>query len=81
MTGPDLRAALRDLGLTQAEFASLTGECRETISNRVTGKPGYPIPRYVETMIRLVRGESLDALLHEVKPAARRLGPAAASPR
>lgn len=65
MTGTELRAALRDLGLTQAEFASLTGEHRATISNRVRGRKGYPIPQSVETIVRLAQGYSLDELLRD----------------
>lgn len=66
MSGPELRAALLALGLSQSQFAALTGNARQTISSRLNGDPRYPPKRSDETIIRLARGESLAALLRDI---------------
>ena len=66
MTPIELRSARLALGLTQAEFARLSGQRRETVSNKERGNPRYPIQQSDETIIRLARGENLDALLREL---------------
>jgi hypothetical protein len=55
MTGPELRAALDELGLTQGQFAELTGEHRVTISSRIREVKGYQIPARVVLIIGLLR--------------------------
>jgi transcriptional regulator with XRE-family HTH domain len=55
MTGDELRRALNDLGMSQAEFAELAGDHPSTVSNRVRSVKGYPIPKHVETIIALLR--------------------------
>jgi transcriptional regulator with XRE-family HTH domain len=46
MTGPDLRAARKQLGYTRAELADALDLVQETIADYETGK--RPIPRTVE---------------------------------
>jgi transcriptional regulator with XRE-family HTH domain len=63
----DLRAALRDLNLTRAEFADLCGVERETVYRwlREPGTKGaLPVPGYVETIIEQQR--RIDALKDEI---------------
>jgi predicted transcriptional regulator len=55
MTGPDLRAALAELGLTGYAFAV---ECRvnpSTVYKWLHLKPGAYVPGYVETIVELLR--------------------------
>jgi len=53
MTGLELKSALDELGLTQAEFARRLGRHIQTVSNWC--RDVYDIPREVEIIIGLMR--------------------------
>lgn len=53
MTGPELRAALDELGLTQAEFAAFTGLHEQTVSKYVRG--ALDVPLIVQRVAELLR--------------------------
>jgi len=58
MTGPDLTAALAELGMTQREFAARFGLLEGSVSRWITGKRA--IPSWVPPAIELLRRQ-LDA--------------------
>ena len=65
MTGPELRVALAELGLTRAELARLTGKDIGTVFRWLRDEDAdgaLDVPRYVETIIDLMRAmaERLD---------------------
>lgn len=53
MTGPDLKAALKDLGLKQVPFGRLIDVHQQTVSRWCRGV--LEIPLYVEVIIGLMR--------------------------
>lgn len=53
MTGPELKSALRDIGITQAELSRLTGDHLQTISKRCRG--ALDVPQYIVTIVELLR--------------------------
>lgn len=55
MTGDQLRAALAELDMTQAALAKITGAHFQTISKYCRG--AMAIPRYVETIVELLRNQ------------------------
>lgn len=53
MTAPDLRAALRALGLTQREFAARIGVASNTVNRWVMGT--IEVPPYAAYVVELLR--------------------------
>lgn len=61
MTGPEFKAALRELGLTQAEFGRRTGHVEQTVSDWGTGRRPLPewVPYHIETARKLRQSEDM----------------------
>lgn len=58
MTGPELAAALDELGLTRAGFARLCGVDAGTVYcwlREPDAPKWFPVPQYAETIINLMR--------------------------
>ncbi|WP_456390651.1 helix-turn-helix domain-containing protein [Hydrogenimonas sp.] len=55
MTPDELKRKLKEIGVSQKEFAERTGVSRESVSNWATGK--YEVPKWVNEMIELMRVE------------------------
>lgn len=55
MTGQELKAALKSLGLSQIEFAKETGNTNETISRWAQGKRPVPLlaQRYLDLRLKV----------------------------
>lgn len=53
MSGPELRAALRELGMLQGEFAVYTGHRPDSVSRWCTGRK--PVPPHVSSWLMLAR--------------------------
>ena len=53
MTGPEFKAALRGLSISQRELASRTGITVNTVNRWATG--GLPVPRYAEYILELLQ--------------------------
>jgi len=59
MTGPELRAALAELNMTQNALAKMTGVHFQTMSKYCRG--ALEIPHYVETIVELLRERAVQA--------------------
>ncbi len=55
MTPDELKRKLKEIGVSQKEFAERTGVSRESVSNWATGK--YEVPKWVNEIIELMRIE------------------------
>jgi len=53
VTGPEFKAALRGLSISQRELASRTGITVNTVNRWATG--GLPVPRYAEYILELLQ--------------------------
>lgn len=53
MTAPEFKSALRELGLTQAEFSRRSGVAISTVNRWATGE--LPVPGWAAWVVRLLR--------------------------